>query len=108
MELLAGALDSGGELLDGHGVGALHLDGLGLVIGVGVGHAGHVEQRRLDGGVAMAAHEAGSLDCVTHGYSSLLCRLSQAPDLDLQAVARVPKCASLLFRVNLGRLENPF
>lgn len=39
MELLAGALDGGGELLGGHGVGALHLDGLGFVIGVGVGHA---------------------------------------------------------------------
>ena len=106
MELLARGLDGGGELLGGHGVGALHLDGLGLVIGVGVGHAGHVEQRRLDGGVAAAAHEAGSLDCVTHGYSSLLCRLSQAPDLDLQAVTRVPKYASLLFQVNLGHLEN--
>ena len=66
------------------------------------------EQRGLDGGIAMAAHEAGSLDCETHGYSSLLCRLSQAPDLDLQAVARVPKYASLLFQVNLGHLENPF
>lgn len=39
MELLAGALDGGSELLGGHGVGALNLDGLGLVIGVGVGHA---------------------------------------------------------------------
>lgn len=39
MEFLAGALDGGGELLGGHGVGALYLDGLGLVIGVGVGHA---------------------------------------------------------------------
>lgn len=108
MEFLAGALDGGGELLGGHGVGALHLYGLGLVVGVGVGHAGYVEQRRLDGGIAMAAHEAGSLDCVSHGYSSLLCQLSQAPDLDLQAVARVPKYASLLFQVNLGHLENPF
>ena len=79
-----------------------------LVIGVGVGHAGHVEQRRLDGGIAVAAHKAGSLNCETHGYSSLLCRLSRAPDLDLQAVARVPKYASLLFQVNLGHLENPF
>ena len=108
MEFLAGALDGGGELLGGHGVGALYLDGLGLVIGIGVGHAGNVEQRGLDGGIAMAAHEAGSLDRVSHGYSSLLCRLSQAPDLDLQAVARVPKYASLLFQVNLGHLENPF
>ena len=49
MELLAGALDGGSELLSGHGVGAPHLYGLSLVIGVGVGHAGHVEQRRLDG-----------------------------------------------------------
>ena len=44
MELLAGALDGGGELLGGHGVGALHLYGLSLVIGIGVGHAGNVEQ----------------------------------------------------------------
>ena len=108
MELLARSLDGGGELLGGHGVGALHLDSLGLVIGVGIGHADHVEQRGLDGGIAMAAHEAGSLDRVTHGYSSLLCRLSQAPDLDLQTVARVPKYASLLFQVNLRYLENPF
>ena len=108
MEFLARGLDSGGELLGGYGVGALNLDGLGLVIGVGVGHAGHVEQCRLDSSVAVAAHKAGSLDCVMHGYSSLLCRLSQAPDLDLQTVARVPKYASLLFQVNLGHLENPF
>ena len=107
----ADALDGvprGGELLGGRGVGALHLYGLGLVVGIGIGHAGHVEQCRFDGGVAMAAHEAGSLDCVSHGYSSLLSRLSQAPDLDLQAIARVPKYASLLFQVNLGHLENPF
>ena len=64
--------------------------------------------RFIDSSVAVAAHEAGSPDCVTHGYSSLLCRLSQAPDLDLQAVARVPKYASLLFQVNLWHLENPF
>ena len=44
MELLARALDGGGELLGGHGVGALHLDGLGLVVGIGIGHAGNVEQ----------------------------------------------------------------
>ena len=108
MEFLARGLDSGGELLGGYGVGALHLDGLSLVVGVGVGYARNVEQRGLDGGVAVAAHKAGSLNCETHGYSSLLCRLSQAPDLDLQTVARVPKYASLLFQVNLGHLENPF
>ena len=32
MELLARGLDSGGELLGGHGVGALYLDGLGLMV----------------------------------------------------------------------------
>lgn len=35
-------------------------------------------------------------------------RLAQAPHLAAQTVARVPKYASLLFQVNLGRLENPF
>ena len=107
MELLAGALDGGSELLSGHGVGALRLYRLSLVIGIGVGHAGNVEQCRLDSSVAVATHKAGSLNCVSHGYSSLLCRLSQAPDLAPQAVACVPKYAALLFRGNLGHLENP-
>ena len=43
MEFLTGVFDGGSELLSGHGVGALHLYGLSLVIGIGVGHAGNVE-----------------------------------------------------------------
>ena len=68
MELLAGALDGSGELFGGHGVGALHLDGLGLVIGIGIGHAGYVEQRGLDSSVAVAAHKAGRFNDVVHDY----------------------------------------
>ena len=68
MELLARSLDGGGELLGGHGVGALHLDGLGLVVGIGIGHACHVEQRRLDSGVAVAAHKARRFNDVVHDY----------------------------------------
>ena len=78
MELLARTLDGGGELLGGHGVGALYLDGLGLVIGVGIGHACYAEQRGLDSSVAVAAHEAGSLDCVTHGCTPYRLRLSDS------------------------------
>ena len=37
----------------------------------------------------------------------LAARLSQAPDLAPQTVACVPKYAALLFRSNLGHLENP-
>ena len=78
VEFLARSLDGGGELLGGYGVGALNLDGLGLVIGIGIGHAGHVEQRGLDSSVAVAAHKAGSLDCVTHGCTPYRLSLSDS------------------------------
>ena len=41
------------------------------------------------------------------GAVRLIVWLSEAPHLAAQTVARVPKYASLLFRGDLGHLENP-
>ena len=67
VEFLASGMYRLSEQVGVDGLAGLDFNGLGLVVGVGVGHAGDLQKLGLHRRVAVAAHKAFGLDDVLHG-----------------------------------------